>query len=150
MIEAQTLEQANLDDSKLINFAPAELKLFKDELDKQFAAGNGVDIFKALRNARYWAEIDRRTERIKAGHYVEFTDAEWEKFTNEQDCRVIIMGGYNIQLTWDDEAKVWMATSEDIPGLILEDDSSGKLIQRVMLAAPEIIELNSTERAVLA
>ena len=31
------------------------------------------------------------------------------------------MEGYKIQLVWDDEAKVWMATSDDIPGLILEE-----------------------------
>ena len=71
MIEVQTLEQMNLEDSKLVDFAPAELKIFKEELDKQFAQGKGVDIFKALRNARYLAEIDRRTQRIKAGHWVE-------------------------------------------------------------------------------
>ena len=57
-----------------------------------------------------------------------------------------MIAGYNIQLDWDDEAKVWMATSEDIPGLILEDESADKLIQRVMLAAPEIIELNGVEK----
>ncbi|MBR4384275.1 MAG: DUF1902 domain-containing protein [Selenomonadaceae bacterium] len=56
------------------------------------------------------------------------------------------MQGYKIQLAWDDEAEVWMATSEDIPGLILEDESADKLIQRVMLAAPEIIELNGIEK----
>ena len=54
--------------------------------------------------------------------------------------------GYDIQLAWDNEAKVWMATSEDIPGLILEDESADKLIKRVMLAAPEIIELNGVEQ----
>ena len=54
--------------------------------------------------------------------------------------------GYDIQLVWDDEAQVWLATSEDIPGLILEDESADKLIQRVMLAAPEIIELNDLEK----
>ena len=53
---------------------------------------------------------------------------------------------YDIQLAWDDEAKVWMATSEDIPGLILEDESADKLIQRVIIAAPEIIELNDVEK----
>ena len=71
MIEMQTLEQENIDANKIINFAPAELKLFKDELDKQLEEGNGIDILRAIRNARYWAEIDRRTERMKAGHYVE-------------------------------------------------------------------------------
>ena len=54
--------------------------------------------------------------------------------------------GYDIQLDWDDEAQVWLATSEDIPGLILEDESADKLIQRVILAAPEIIELNGLEK----
>ncbi|MBR1647055.1 MAG: DUF1902 domain-containing protein [Selenomonadaceae bacterium] len=56
------------------------------------------------------------------------------------------MTGYNIQLDWDDEAKVWIATSDDIAGLILEDESADKLIQRIMLAAPEIIKLNGVEK----
>ena len=56
------------------------------------------------------------------------------------------MKGYNIKLAWDDEAKVWMATSDDIPGLILENESADKIIQRVMLAAPEIIKLNGVEK----
>ena len=70
-MELQTLNQENIDISKPINFAPRELTLFKAELDKQFEAGDGIDIFKALHNACYWAEIDRRTERIKAGHWTE-------------------------------------------------------------------------------
>ena len=71
MIEMQTLEQENIDANKIINFAPAELKLFKDELDKQLEEGNGIDILRAIRNARYLAEIDRRIARMKAGHFVE-------------------------------------------------------------------------------
>ena len=39
-----------------------------------------------------------------------------------------------------------MATSSDIPGLILEGESADKLISSVMLAAPEIIELNGVEK----
>lgn len=86
MIEMQTLDQENIDANKLINFAPAELKLFKDELDRQLEEGNGIDILRAIRNARYWAEIDRRTEDIKAGrNIVTFTAEEWEKFVNEQN-----------------------------------------------------------------
>ena len=53
-----------------------------------------------------------------------------------------IKGGYKIQIALDDESKVWMATSKDIPGLILEDESSGMLIQRAKSAALELIELN--------
>lgn len=53
---------------------------------------------------------------------------------------------YEIILTWDNEACVWTATSDDIPGLILEDDSADKLIQKVLLAAPELIELNGANK----
>ena len=142
MTEMQTLDQENIDANKLINFAPAELKLFKDELDRQLEEGNGIDILKAIRNARYWSEIEKSEQQFKEGHYVEFTGEDWEKFTNDQDCEVTIKGGYKIQIAWDDEAKVWMATSKDIPGLILEDESSGILIQKAKRAAFELMELN--------
>ena len=52
------------------------------------------------------------------------------------------MSGYTIQLSWDDEAKVWIAASDEIP-LAMEDGSLDKLIYRVKIAAPEIIELNN-------
>lgn len=49
---------------------------------------------------------------------------------------------YRINLTWDNEAGVWIATSEDIPGLVLESGSFDALLERVRFAAPELIELN--------
>lgn len=52
------------------------------------------------------------------------------------------MEGYNVKISWDDEAKVWLAISEDIP-LAMEDGSLDKLIYRVKIAAPELIELNN-------
>jgi len=49
---------------------------------------------------------------------------------------------YVINLFLDNEAKVWVATSDDIPGLVLESDSFDALIERVQIAVPELIELN--------
>lgn len=49
---------------------------------------------------------------------------------------------YVVNFVWDDKAKVWVATSDDIDGLVLESDSLDNLMQRVMTAAPELIELN--------
>lgn len=49
---------------------------------------------------------------------------------------------YIVKFDWDDEAKVWIATSNDIIGLILESESLEKLMKRVKLAAPELIDLN--------
>ena len=53
------------------------------------------------------------------------------------------MEGYTIQLFWDREAGVWLATSKDIQGLVLEADSLDKVVQKTLLAVPELIELNS-------
>jgi len=43
--------------------------------------------------------------------------------------------------TWDNEAGVWIATSEDVYGLILEHDSLDTLVERVRKAVPELLEL---------
>lgn len=56
---------------------------------------------------------------------------------------------YVVNLTWDPEASVWVATSDDIPGLVLESGSFDALLERVRFTAPELLELNSTERPVL-
>jgi len=49
---------------------------------------------------------------------------------------------YKVNVTWDNEAGVWIAQSDDIPGLVLEGGSLDALIERVRFAAPELIELN--------
>ena len=49
---------------------------------------------------------------------------------------------YHVQLTWDPEAAVWIAESEDLRGLVMEDASMDALIRRVCAAAPELLELN--------
>ncbi len=50
---------------------------------------------------------------------------------------------YVVTLVWDDETAVWVATSDDIPGLVLEAGSFDALIERIRFAAPELIELNA-------
>jgi len=48
---------------------------------------------------------------------------------------------YIILLTWDEEASVWVAENDDIP-IALESESLDKLIERVKIAVPELLELN--------
>ena len=50
---------------------------------------------------------------------------------------------YRIDMLWDPEAAVWVATSEDVPGLVLESGSVEALFERVRNAIPELLELNS-------
>ncbi len=54
---------------------------------------------------------------------------------------------YKVHFTWDEEADVWIAQSDDIPGLVLEGGSLDALIERVRFAAPELIELNKSPAA---
>ena len=49
---------------------------------------------------------------------------------------------YKINFLWDEEAAVWVATSEDVPGLVLESGSFDALVERVRIAVPELLELN--------
>lgn len=44
---------------------------------------------------------------------------------------------------WDDQAKVWVATSEDIPGLVTEAASLDGLLDRVLAVVPELLEDNA-------
>ena len=47
-----------------------------------------------------------------------------------------------IKMIWDEEEKRWTAIGSEGMGLVLESDSFDTLVDRVKLAAPEMIELN--------
>ena len=49
---------------------------------------------------------------------------------------------YHVNMTWDAEACVWIATSADIVGLVLEGGSADALIERARSAVPELLALN--------
>jgi len=51
-----------------------------------------------------------------------------------------------ITLFWDEEASVWIAESQDLPGLILESGSFDALVERVKTAIPDLLELDKVER----
>lgn len=50
--------------------------------------------------------------------------------------------GFRINMLWDNTSEVWIATSQDVPGLVLESGSFDALVERVKFAIPELIELN--------
>jgi hypothetical protein len=57
------------------------------------------------------------------------------------------MAEYTIDFTWDPEASVWIATSDDVPGLVLESGSFDALVERVRFAVPELMVLNGKATA---
>lgn len=49
---------------------------------------------------------------------------------------------YEILAQWDSEAGVWVAGSENVPGLVAEADSPNVLVQKLRTLIPELLELN--------
>jgi hypothetical protein len=56
------------------------------------------------------------------------------------------MPEYEVNLAWDAKAAVWIATSESIPGLVLESGSLDALIERVRFAVPELLEMDGNKK----
>ena len=50
---------------------------------------------------------------------------------------------YTVNLLWDADASVWVATSDDIKGLVLESGSLDVLIERVRMTVPDLLKLNN-------
>ncbi|MBO4401283.1 MAG: hypothetical protein J5809_05510 [Selenomonadaceae bacterium] len=67
-----------------VTFTQEELAHFIEEINRQFASGSGINLGRALRNARYLTKLDESNRQFKEGKVVSFTAEEWEKFTNEQ------------------------------------------------------------------
>jgi len=47
-----------------------------------------------------------------------------------------------IQAEWDPEASVWVATSDDVPGLVTEADTLETLEAKLKVLVPELLEAN--------
>lgn len=56
------------------------------------------------------------------------------------------MKTYTVNIIWDPEAEVWVATSSDIGGLVLESGSLDALIEKIKYAVPELLELNMGDK----
>jgi hypothetical protein len=50
---------------------------------------------------------------------------------------------YVVEAFWDNEAGVWVATSEDVPGLTTEAPTLDALVERVNAVAPELLDDNA-------
>jgi len=47
-----------------------------------------------------------------------------------------------IRAEWDAEARVWVATSDDVPGLATEGETVEGLIKKLRVMVPELLEAN--------
>ena len=47
-----------------------------------------------------------------------------------------------VRAEWDPDARVWVADSDDVPGLVTEADTIEQLMDRLQALVPELLELN--------
>jgi predicted RNase H-like HicB family nuclease len=52
------------------------------------------------------------------------------------------MDAYVIQAFWDDEAGIWVAESDDVPGLATGAATLDELVSKRAVMIPELLELN--------
>jgi predicted RNase H-like HicB family nuclease len=52
------------------------------------------------------------------------------------------MPPYNVRAEWDGEAGVWVASSDDVPGLATGADTFEELIEKLKVVIPELLEEN--------
>lgn len=48
-----------------------------------------------------------------------------------------------INIEWDNEVKVWIATSDDVDGLAIEASTVDTLIEKLKIVIPELMEANN-------
>ncbi|MGH7190960.1 MAG: DUF1902 domain-containing protein [Acetobacteraceae bacterium] len=53
---------------------------------------------------------------------------------------------YRVRAFWDAEAAVWVATSDDVPGLVAEAPTIEALVDDLRAIVPELLELNHVPR----
>jgi predicted RNase H-like HicB family nuclease len=56
--------------------------------------------------------------------------------------KITAPGVYEVLAQWDSEAGVWVAESEDVPGLVAEAESPNGLADKLRILIPELLELN--------
>ena len=50
-----------------------------------------------------------------------------------------------VRAEWDHEALVWIATSDDVPGLSTESDTLENLVHKLKIVIPELLEANGMD-----
>lgn len=45
-----------------------------------------------------------------------------------------------VRAQWDAEAGVWVATSDDVPGLVTEATTQAELVEKIKVMIPELLE----------
>ena len=53
-----------------------------------------------------------------------------------------------VHAEWDDEALVWVASSDDVPGLVTEAATTEELIAKLKVMIPELMAMNGGQASI--
>ena len=67
--EKNSAEEENF--TEMITFSPLELKYYNAEIKEMIENDKIIDIPKAIHNAKYFAELEKRIANIEAGNWTE-------------------------------------------------------------------------------
>jgi len=51
-----------------------------------------------------------------------------------------------IRVEWDEDALIWVATSDDVPSLATEESNIERLIEKLKIMIPELLDANGIDR----
>jgi hypothetical protein len=88
--------------------------------------------------SRNIAKGQRRT-----GHWLINKDATLVEEAANARGDVMLEKDIKVEAFWDEEAKVWVASSDDVPGLITEAPTMELLIQKIRTLIPELFRANN-------
>jgi predicted RNase H-like HicB family nuclease len=77
------------------------------------------------------AKVDRLDETVLR-HYI----FKWQKIGP------VTLSPYQITVEWDDEARVWVALSDQVPGLATGAETLEELIAKLKVVIPELLVEN--------
>lgn len=64
------------------------------------------------------------------------------RFVSKNLGAMMVARTYVVKATWDDEARVWVAVSDDVPGLVAEAEDVPQLVNKLTVLIPELLEAN--------
>src|SRR6201999_1781010 len=78
-----------------------------------------------------------------AGHEgAAVSDSALRLLYNPRENEMPMAREHIVTAKWDDEADVWVATSDDVPGLVTESKTFEALLKKLRTLVPELLALN--------
>lgn len=71
------------------------------------------------------------------------TEENNKNLSKIKEIRTISYHGRKINFFYDNDAAVWIATSNDMPGLVLEQKKLPELVEEAKVAMDELLEINA-------